>query len=199
LHPANYKLMKSIFCFSASLLILLTGCRSIKPAAVASNPADTVAVAHMNNVPGQVNYSDPKTWLIGYFDPGRLLQEPYSVWYLPGFEDYQFNTEALNELMDKNKTGISIKIIMGTWCSDSRREIPRFMRILDIWQFPLSEVTFIGVNDAKLSPVSDYDKLIITKVPTIIIYKNNIEAGRIIEIPATSLEQDMVNILGRNE
>jgi hypothetical protein len=31
--------------------------------------------------------------------------------------------------------------------------------------------------------------------PDIYFYKNNIEAGRIIENPATSLEQDMVNIL----
>ena len=94
---------------------------------------------------------------------------------------------------------ITIKIVMGTWCPDSRREVPRFMRILDVWQFPASKVTFIGVDDAKLSPVGEYDKLDIQRVPTFIIYKNNIEAGRIIENPKTSLEQDMVNILTRNE
>ena len=60
-------------------------------------------------------------------------------------------------------------------------------------------VTFIGVDNAKLSPVGEYDKLDIQRVPTFIIYKNNIEAGRIIENPTTSLEQDMVNILTRNE
>lgn len=152
-----------------------------------------------DNVQAQENSSERATWLIGNFDPGRLSQEPYSAWYTKGFDEYQFNTESLNKLLDKNKTGISIKIVMGTWCPDSRREVPRFMRILDIWQFPLSGVTFIGVDDAKLSPVSDYDKLDIQRVPTFIIYKNNIEAGRIIEIPATSLEQDMVNILDRNE
>jgi hypothetical protein len=73
------------------------------------------------------------------------------------------------------------------------------MRILDIWQFPVTKVTFIGVDNAKLSPVGEYDKLDIQRVPTFIIYKNNIEAGRIIENPTTSLEQDMVNILTRNE
>ena len=88
---------------------------------------------------------------------------------------------------------------MGTWCPDSRREVPRFMRILNIWKFPVSMVTFIGVDNAKLSPVGEYDKLDIQRVPTFIIYKNNIEAGRIIENPTTSLEQDMVNILTRNE
>src|SRR5450759_2157508 len=85
--------------------------------------------------------------------------------------------------------------VMGTWCPDSRREVPRFMRVLNAWQFPEATVTFIGVDDAKLSPVGEYMKLDILRVPTFIIYKNNIEAGRIIENPATSLEQDMVNIL----
>ena len=84
---------------------------------------------------------------------------------------------------------------MGTWCPDSRREVPRFMRILDVWKFHLTKVTFIGVDNAKLSPVGEYEKLKIQRVPTFIIYKNNIEAGRIIENPVTSLEQDMVNIL----
>jgi hypothetical protein len=35
----------------------------------------------------------------------------------------------------------------------------------------------------------------IVRVPTIIVYENNIESGRIIENPVTSLEQDMVKIL----
>ena len=49
----------------------------------------------------------------------------------------------------------------------------------------------------KLSPVGEYNKLDIQSVPTFIIFKNNIEAGRIIENPVTSLEQDLVNILTR--
>ena len=191
--------MKSISLLSVLLLLLFTGCRSSKPAAGTSGPAVTSPVTASDNVPAEMDFSNPATWLIGYFDPGRLSQEPYSSWYIKGYDDYQYNTAAVNLLMDMNKTGISIKIVMGTWCSDSRREVPRFMKILDLWQFPLSGVTFIGVDDAKRSPVGDYDKLDIQRVPTIIIYKNNIEAGRIIENPVTSLEQDMVNILGRNE
>jgi hypothetical protein len=73
------------------------------------------------------------------------------------------------------------------------------MRVLNAWQFPLEKVTLIGVDDAKQSPVGEYVKLDIVRVPTFIIYKNNIEAGRIIENPVTSLDQDMVNILtGKN-
>ena len=146
-----------------------------------------------------VNFSEQSTWLLGYFSPGQLTREPHSIWYVKGYDNYQLNTDALNKLLEINKDGLSIKIVMGTWCPDSRREVPRFMKILDIWKFPVSMVTFIGVDNAKLSPVGEYDKLDIQRVPTFILYKNNIEAGRIIENPATSLEQDMVNILTRNE
>ena len=142
-----------------------------------------------------VNFADQSTWVLGYVTLGQLTREPHSAWYFKGFDDYLPNTDALNKLLEINKDGLTIKIVMGTWCPDSRREVPRFMRILDVWQFPVSMVTFIGVDNAKLSPVGEYTKLDIQRVPTFIIYNNNIEAGRIIENPATSLEQDMVNIL----
>ncbi|HZY26606.1 MAG TPA: thioredoxin family protein, partial [Bacteroidales bacterium] len=94
-----------------------------------------------------------------------------------------------------NKNDITIKVVMGTWCPDSRREVPRFMKVLNLWHFPVSKLTFIGVDNEKKSPVGEYVNLGIVRVPTFIVYKNNIEAGRIIENPSTSLEQDIVNIL----
>ncbi len=36
---------------------------------------------------------------------------------------------------------------------------------------------------------------IIERLPVFILYENNIESGRIIENPLTSLEQDIINIL----
>jgi hypothetical protein len=184
----SYK-MKKICLLLISVIICFISCKTIKPAAQPGK----------NSEPPAVNYSDQSTWLLGYFNPGQLTHEPHAEWYLKGYDAYQFNTGSINTLLDIDKSGITIKIVMGTWCPDSRREVPRFMRILDLWQFPVSQLTFIGVDNAKLSPVGEYDKLDIQRVPTFIVYKNNIEAGRIIENPVTSLEQDMVNILTRNE
>jgi hypothetical protein len=142
---------------------------------------------------------EESTWLLGYFNPDTLKQGPYASWYNTGYEDYQINSGPVNNLLDISKENISMKIIMGTWCPDSRREVPRMMRILEIWGMPMSKVTFIGVDRKKNATVKDYSSLNIEKVPTFIIYKNNIEAGRIIETPKTSLEQDMVNILTGHE
>ncbi len=141
------------------------------------------------------DYHDPTTWLLGYFAREQMSGQPHSEWYQSGYDEYLVNTEAVNKLTDISRDNLSIKIVMGTWCPDSRREVPRFMKILDTWNFPPENVTFIGVDEAKLSPVGEYKKLDIQRVPTFIIYKNNVEAGRIIENPVTSLEQDIADIL----
>jgi thiol-disulfide isomerase/thioredoxin len=187
--------MKKI-CFQFFiLLVLLGGCKTSKPIAAKSNAQNTKVAAGAESAPPVIDFHDQTTWLLGYFNPELLTHYPYSTWYLKGYDDYQIKTEALNNLQDINKDVITIKVVMGIWCPDSRREVPRFMRIMNAWQFPSSRVTFIGVDDAKLSPVGEYAGLKIQRVPTFILYKNNIEAGRIIENPVASLEQDMVNIL----
>ena len=191
--------MKNIYLLITLLLVSFSGCKTIKPVAEITPKASQPQVPVTAVSPPAVNFSDQSTWLLGYFNPGQLTREPYSTWYYTGYDGYQPNSDVLNKLNDIDKAGLSIKIVMGTCCPDSRREVPRFMRILDIWKFPVSMVTFIGVDMAKFSPVGEYDKLDIQRVPTFIIYKNNIEAGRIIEIPKASLEQDMVNILSGNE
>jgi thiol-disulfide isomerase/thioredoxin len=170
------------------LIVCFTGCKATKPA------AEKTGVE--NAAPSAVtDYSDQTTWLLGYFSQNQLLREPHSEWYQKGFDEYKPDQEIIKKLHEINKDDISIKIVMGTWCPDSRREVPRFMKVLDEWRFPMEKITFIGVDIDKQSPVGEYEKLEIQRVPTFILYKNNIEAGRIIENPMTSLEQDIVFII----
>jgi thiol-disulfide isomerase/thioredoxin len=180
--------MKNIWLL---VILLLAGCRTTKP--VISSQQATQQTVSKEDAP--VNFSDQTSWILGYFNPDRLTHYPYSTFYMKGFEEYSPNTDAVNNLLDTGKKDLTIKVVMGTWCPDSRREVPRFMKVLDAWKFPLENVTFIGVDNAKLSPVGEYASLDIVRVPTFIIYKNKVEAGRIIENPTTSLEQDLVNIL----
>jgi thiol-disulfide isomerase/thioredoxin len=191
--------MRNVLVLAVVLPMLLIGCKTTKPVLAKNQESAGTSVPVTEAAPTEVNFSDQATWLLGYFNLAQLTREPYSVWFTKGFDEYIPGSEALNKLLDKDKSGLTIKVVMGTWCPDSRREVPRFMKVLDIWQFPASQVTLIGVDNAKLSPVGEYNKLDIVRVPTFIIYKNNIEMGRIIENPVTSLEQDIVNILTRNE
>jgi thiol-disulfide isomerase/thioredoxin len=184
--------MRRIIFLAFACLLFLGGCKTSGPATqgrqARSQDQETASLP-------SVDYTAQTTWLLGYFNPVLLKREPYSVWFYRGYDEYQPGQDAINDLRAFNKDDISIKIVMGTWCPDSRREVPRFMKILDTWQFPSDRVIYIGVDNEKLSPVGEYEGLDIHRVPTFIIYKNNIEAGRIIENPVTSLEQDMVNIL----
>jgi thiol-disulfide isomerase/thioredoxin len=192
-------MMKYLFAAFILLVISITACKSLKP--VAGTGSDKMSTTVSTSAAGsEVSiFSQQSTWLLGYINPGQLAREPYSTWYLKGYDDYQFNSDAINKLLEINKDNLTIKMVMGTWCPDSRREVPRFMRVLYIWQFPTERLAVLGVDNAKLCPIGDFDKLNILRVPTFIIYKNNIEVGRIIETPVTSLEQDMVNILTKKE
>ncbi len=186
--------MKKISIIIIPVMLIAFSCKTQKPA------AETHPVIEQSPEAKAINkWADQTTWILGYFTRDRLSMPPHSEWFLKGYDEYVFNSDAVNKLTEISKDGLTIKVVMGTWCPDSRREVPRFMRILDVWSFPADKITFIGVDNGKLSPVGEFDRLNIERVPTFIFYKNNIEVGRIIENPVTSLEQDIVNILTRNE
>jgi thiol-disulfide isomerase/thioredoxin len=187
--------MSRLFLLLFTVLLLTSGCKMQNPLAdrkvVIEKPPEAVLP--------EANYSDQSTWLLGYFTREQMYRTPHCTWYLEGYDKYFPDSVVMMRLAAIPVGDITIKIVMGTWCPDSRREVPRFQHILDLWQFPDSKVTFIGVDNSKLSPVGEYDQLNIQRVPTFIFFENNIEAGRIIENPVTSLEQDILNILTGNE
>lgn len=180
---------KSLFI----LLIAATMAPACKTKQALTEPVGSVSITEPKA--SATNFYEPTTWLLGYFTADRLKSAPHSEWYLEGYDTYNPDKNVVSKLTQIGTDNISIKIVLGTWCSDSRRELPRFMKIIDIWKFPPEEITFIGVDDVKLSPVAEYEGLGIERVPTFILYENNFEAGRIIENPLTSLEQDIINIL----
>lgn len=186
--------MKKLSYFLFVIIAIISGCKTTKPVSEEIRVPEEVKPVSSKDQE-ILKYSDPETWLLGYFELPRLKQAPHNDWYISGYDSYSPDNDAVNELLQINIEGLKIKIVMGTWCPDSRREVPKFMRLLDLWKFPVSDVVFIGVDNVKLSPVGEYESLNIQRVPTFIIYKNKVESGRIIENPVTSLEQDMVNIL----
>ncbi len=181
--------MKKAFIPAIILLIIIAdSCKTKQAVAVNERTASAEYF---------VNFVEPTTWILGYFTRERMAIPPHSEWYTEGYEKYRPDNTAVEILKKINSTGLTITIVLGTWCPDSRREVPRFLKILDLTDFPAEKITFIGTDNQKLSPVGEYEKLDIQRVPTFIFFKNKIETGRIIEVPLTSLEQDMVNILAK--
>lgn len=73
--------------------------------------------------------------------------------------------------------------------------MPRFYKIIDQLGFNESRLHVIFVKRDKLAPGIDLDSLDIQFVPTIVVFRNGDEIGRIIEHPVQSLEEDLAGIL----
>lgn len=146
------------------------------------------------------DFRDATTWLLGDITLGQIRdREPHATWYYAEYNgmDYVPDTDIIEELKAMPTDDLSVTIVLGTWCPDSRREVPRFMKLVTAWGFPVEKIRFIGVDINKVAPLGEYPALGIERVPTFIFYENKIETGRIIEVPVTSLEQDTRDILKR--
>jgi len=140
--------------------------------------------------------------LIGKCTRSALLEAPYSEWFPKNYDDYKVDsfTAALVKPLLKNR---SIIIFMGTWCGDSRREVPRMLKILDCCGFPEQQLQLVMVSnheaDFKQSPQHEEQGRNIVRVPTMIIEEQQQEAGRIVEFPVVSLEKDLLSILQKGK
>ena len=84
---------------------------------------------------------------------------------------------------------------MATWCGDSRRETPRFFKILDETGFNQNNFELIAVNKNKKTPDNLQEGFTIIRVPTFIFYKDSEEVGRYVEYPRETLEKDILKIV----
>jgi hypothetical protein len=73
---------------------------------------------------------------------------------------------------------------MATWCVDTQRDVPIFLKILDEAEFPKSQLQIIAVKHDKKIPGGKK----IAWVPTFIISRNGQEKGQIGERPGRGQE-----------
>ncbi len=132
--------------------------------------------------------------LIGYCNKKGLSSATFNKWFDKKYENYKVKTEILDQLNTDIVEDIEFKIILGTWCHDSQREVPGFIKIAEHWGLG-SLITMIGVDKNKEAGDISISDLGIELVPTFIIYYGGEEIGRIIESPIESLEKDIIKIL----
>lgn len=136
-----------------------------------------------------------KPMLIGFIDRTALVDTAFSNWFDPEYHDYNVDLSALEDVSN-SLSDITFTIVLGTWCSDSHEQVPRFVKILDALDVNFTEkVTMIAVDRNKIGLGDETVELNLKAVPTFIIFKNNVEIGRIVETPQESLEKDLVSII----
>lgn len=140
-----------------------------------------------------------ETPLLGVCSFEALQTEPYAQWYKSGYENYQPNAAIVDQLKKLKSEKTVFKIVFGSWCGDSKREVPRMLKALRAAGFSDKNIQLIGVSSNsevyKQAPNREEKELNVYRVPTFIVYQNNKEIGRINEYPVESLERDLEKIL----
>lgn len=88
--------------------------------------------------------------------------------------------------------GTEVLAFFGTWCHDSQREIPRYMRLSEASAL---KTTYIAVDRDKRDPAGQAARWRISKVPTFILLREGRELGRIVERPRVDLRTDLTELL----
>ncbi len=134
--------------------------------------------------------------LVGKVTREGFKKEEFKTWFDKGYKEYQPKEEIVNKLKAVSLyKAVTIKIIFGTWCGDSRREIPRFFKIVDVANIPENIIGLTAVDTKKSSQDKNLEGIKFTRIPTFIFYRNGSEIGRIVESTEKSLEEDLLKIL----
>ncbi|HET8753584.1 MAG TPA: thioredoxin domain-containing protein [Salinimicrobium sp.] len=136
-----------------------------------------------------------KTMLVGQIEKSDLMQPPFSSWFMAGNESFSPADAQLEIIKDNISEFDNIKIFMGTWCGDSKREVPHFYKILELSDYNLEKVDLVAVDRRKTTPDNLQEVYNITRVPTIIFFKDGKEVNRFVEYPQENLETDIANIV----
>lgn len=107
-------------------------------------------------------------------------------------EEYErFNPSAAQLLDIQALAGKEVVTLFGTWCHDSEREIPRLLKLLELGNVQLEQLTLVAVSRQKDDPEGYSKKFDLKYTPTIIINDQGNEIARIIEKPKGNLAQDI--------
>ncbi len=110
------------------------------------------------------------------------------------YEDYNPDLATV-EKIKKLTNDISVEVYFGTWCKDSRNNVPKLIKIFEL--LPSLKVNYVGIIWRSCDRSGLYKKMDLKRVPTIIFYRGGKEVGRIIENPVKTLEKDILNILSK--
>ena len=126
----------------------------------------------------------------------KNLKEANYTWFNKNCETAKFSYEQIDELRGRFND-IKFIVFLGTWCSDSHRLIPPFVKLLEKIDYPLERVQLYGVDRNKETKGSEHRLYHIDRVPTIILMRENIEVGRITETVEKNIQYELRQLLDK--
>ncbi|MGK0413315.1 MAG: thiol-disulfide isomerase/thioredoxin [Polaribacter sp.] len=133
-------------------------------------------------------------YLIGVANKSSFEDASFKPWFDSRYNEYTTDQKVIEQLK-KEVNKFTIKGFLGTWCGDSRRETPRFYKILEETGFDQTYFELISVGRNKKTPDNLQAGFDIIRVPTFIFLKDGKEVGRFVEYPRETLEKDILKIV----
>lgn len=133
-------------------------------------------------------------YLIGIANKESFADEAYKSWFDSRYEEYETDKEVIEQLKSEINN-YTIRGFMGTWCGDSKREVPRFYKILEETGFNQDYFELITVGRNKKTPDNLQEGYDLLRVPTFIFLKDGKEVGRYVEYPRETIEKDILKII----
>ena len=147
------------------------------------SPALVLALALIGNVAGLAD-----DVLMGRLREADILS--ISPEWQSEYDDYTPSREDLKAFATLPR-GTTLDVYLGSWCDDSRRGVPRLLRILHDAPTNHMAVRLFGVDLTKTEPARLLRDVGLERVPTLVLRLEGREIGRIIETPRTTLEHDL--------
>ncbi|HEX6201745.1 MAG TPA: hypothetical protein VF100_02005 [Thermoanaerobaculia bacterium] len=107
---------------------------------------------------------------------------------------------AAAQALTRVEPGAEVTVFLGTWCSDSKRELARLWRGLDdAGVFSEDDLPFaieyVAVDREKTDPAGRAAAAGVEYVPTFVVSRDGEEAGRMVEESAAGIEHDLLALL----
>lgn len=133
--------------------------------------------------------------LFGEVTPDDFQQAPFVDWYKENYTAHQIDETLVTDKSKKQLAKYDVTIYMGTWCGDSRKEVPAVVKYLEANDYDMSRLKIVALNQNKQARDRQEIGRNIHRVPAIIFSQDNKEKGRIVEHPVVSIEQDITDII----
>ena len=140
-----------------------------------------------------------KTHLWGQIEVEDLKTGNQKDWFEKNSIEY---SSKLTPEDGKPFRGVTAKIFLGTWCGDTKFLVPKFIKTWTDLGYSESDLELIALHnkdgDYKQGPNDETLGFNIHRVPTMIMYKDDRELGRIVERTVFDLDTDIMQILNGN-
>jgi thiol-disulfide isomerase/thioredoxin len=191
----------------AVVSLLLAGCAARRPAppaaAAPASPAAAPPAAPATPPPAAPAAAGGRTPAAAPRPPApaplvgpvtRAALEDYETWKTLRAQDYSPDPAAVKTIAERGGD-VTVLAIVATWCPDSKREVPRFFKILDEARVGMVRVTMVAVDRSKKDAGGLTEKHAVQRVPTFVFFRGEKEIGRVTERATTTLENDIALIV----